>query len=186
MPLPLPEMITAGASLLGGFFQNQQQVSLSRENRQWQEHMSNTAHQREVADLRAAGLNPMLGYMGSGASTPSGNVPTVENVLAPAVNSAMAAKRLRADLQLMQAQTEKTNTERQYTADIQSNIGRRQEELLSFQRDKARTDAEITRYMLPLAKFNAQWFSSPAGKQTEAIKRLREMLYGGATPLPRF
>lgn len=41
-------------------------------NRDWQEKMSNTAHQREVADLIAAGLNPVLSSKYGGATTPSG------------------------------------------------------------------------------------------------------------------
>lgn len=53
------------------------------------EEMANTAHQRNVADLRAAGLNPVLGISGSGAGTTSGNA-AVYSTIAPPDNSAGA------------------------------------------------------------------------------------------------
>lgn len=45
----------------------------AEKNRAWQKMMSDTSHQREMADLAVAGLNPVLAVMGGqGASTPSG------------------------------------------------------------------------------------------------------------------
>lgn len=46
-------------------------------NREWQEHMSNTAYQRAVEDMRKAGLNPILAFSNGGASTPGGSAGTI-------------------------------------------------------------------------------------------------------------
>lgn len=58
---------------------NRTNIQLGREQMRFQERMSNSAHQREVEDLKKAGLNPILSAGGSGSSTPPGAMPRVES-----------------------------------------------------------------------------------------------------------
>lgn len=46
---------------------------MARENRKFQERMSNSAMQRSVKDMEKAGINPLLGIAKGGASTPAGS-----------------------------------------------------------------------------------------------------------------
>lgn len=161
------------ASTAGQWQANQNNMAIARAQMAFQERMSNTAVQRRMADLRAAGLNPALAYQ-SEATSPGGASTQVQDAIGPGVHNAMRAREVRANLRnaaLEAARREKENK----ILDITGRIAEHDEAIRGWAvRDAERqfklnsilqpyqlrmqaADTLLTEYMLPGAAAEAKW-----------------------------
>jgi len=90
--------VSGGGSIIGTYLQNQANARQQTRSQDYMTEMSNTAHRREVNDLRAAGLNPILSAMKGGASTPNISPAKMENALGSGVTSAVDTIRMTNEL----------------------------------------------------------------------------------------
>lgn len=111
----------------------------AQKNREWQEQMSNTSISRRMADLRNAGLNPLLAVdnASSGASTPAGSQAQIERFNPEWLTALSSAKVANAQARQIDEQTKAIKQENS---------------IFDVKADKLRTEAELQRQNILNAK----------------------------------
>lgn len=107
------DLLSFGSSIFGGLLgaQGQEEANVAnakqaRDMMSFQERMANTGWQRAVADMKAAGLNPMLAYSQGPNATPGGAQAVMGNVKGAGLTQGIASLGAAAQVANVKAQTE--------------------------------------------------------------------------------
>lgn len=184
------------AEIARGYNANQAQ-----KQRTFQRKMSNTAHTREVKDLIRAGLNPILAAGGAGASSPggamgsspspSGAQANMQDVITPAMNTAVSMERTRAEIDRIEEDTRKLVHE---TASAFYNqkganwtaIKAKYEALMSeISWEQAEVMLDIARQELKLMTRRGEIAETEAGVVLQWIQEFTSSVLGGGSLIPR-
>jgi len=163
----------AVASFVGGERRNRAQEEMSSAQMAFQREMSNTAHQRQVADLKAAGINPMLSAKLGGASTPMGSQAILQDTISPAVQQFNQTRLASAQEAQYEAQTGLTDTQ---AKQVEAATDKIREEIKNIP-----TEGERLRQMVFVLQeqeylYRAQGFESQERQRmlAETVKKLIE------------
>ena len=154
-------ILGAGASLLGGVLANRQQQKQFNANYELAHDQLYNQHQIEVADLRAAGLNPILSANGGNSTFGASAGGAYENLGSAATSGYMAAqqaKNLEMQNEAIKANVEKTRAEA-------SNV-LQDTKLKSAQTDQVQGETTL----IPLRRENISAITAQAKQQTEVFK----------------
>jgi len=137
---------------------------IARDQRRFQERMSNTAFQRQMNDMREAGLNPILAKNMGGATTPPGAASYVENPLGGAFSAQSTAQATK---------TEKHRTEK---AKFETQIAHANMYKANADAHSAESLAVLTGDQLPASKAMKEFDETSAGQLARKTIRATEVL----------
>ena len=179
----VPAAIGAAASIIGGAQRNKAQVASAREQMAFQERMSNTAHQRQVTDLRAAGLNPILSAKYGGSSSPGGAQANIQDIVTPAVNTGLQSMQITATVKVMEKTADKL-VQDAATSFSQEWLNDANRALTSLKYNEKLIQISLIEAQLAVAVRAGDIAGSEAGKVLGWIKEARESILGGASVSP--
>ena len=152
-------IIGAAAGLAGGLLQNRQARDAAGRSMAFSERLSNTAYQRAMADMDAAGLNPILAYQQGGASTPTGEMYQPVNLGEAAMSGAHSAQSMAAMRQNMRRSQSAIQLQ-----GAQANTAREQARLLRYQSEREANAVSVTAADAARADVLRRWYGTQAGR----------------------
>lgn len=168
---------------LGQHSANQTNKSIAEKQTRFQERMSNTSHVREVADLKAAGLNPMLS-VNAGASSPAGASTRVESAAKEGISSGLQARIMTQQINAMKEQANKTKNETLQlimTGPAQRILMEEQAEAARANAASARTQADLNKSVEAVNRVEAR-LRELAVPAAENDARAENTIYGKVRP----
>lgn len=175
---PIGTVVGGGIGMLGSLAQGSMAQGSANAQMAFQERMSNTAHQREVRDLRLAGLNPILSATGGpGASTPQGSsaqMPNPGDALGTSVGAsakmlALDLPRMKSELALNAAQRELTDNSAQVKL-TEADLNRELERKAAQERSLSAAMEDQTRQLTP-AKLGESLANADLMRSNEELSR---------------